>query len=1178
MAAKCACAGHTLAGENRKVYCTGPLLDKVQRSNMFPDCKHFVDMCCIYSPTQTLADFEMFSNCQKNDGSLRFLKMFVEKHFYEPGCDLEAWTPTDWKENPRCLAKVSDPGLKQFGSNINAIWKDLGRKVNEDVKKHPEQYSIIYIPKPFIVPSVSHREYWYWDSFWIVRGLLHCGMYETAKGMIDNFLMLVREYGFVPGCGRIYCAGRSNPPMLIMMMKSYVEVTKDEAFAIQSLPLLELEYKTFLLNHEVKVKGRTMYQYRDISTGPRPEAYREDLETAEHIESNETKEALYTQLKSACESGQEFSSRWFVAADGSNRGTIVDTSPSAIVPVELNAIVFRSGKILAEFHRKSGNTKKADEYQDRACTLVKAIRDIMWNDHAGIWLDYDLENQKPRDFFCCTNFAPLWARAFPLVDTEKVSTSVMRYIETNQLDEMYGGVPHTLNEHAFQKWDYPNSFPPMMFIVIEGLDNLGTPQSKAKSKEWAHQWVKSVYAAYKYEHLIFERYYCKEFGQPGDRSGNAKYTGYGWTIGVVFELLAKHGKDMVIDPNAGQMEESTTSYASNKNNEFIITSEANMDAGSSGTTGRGNQTACPCRNSSQSSSLAPDPKTRFHPPISHISEESSTLGVEQKFHTPVTAVHPTNCLCSREDYSSNAKSEEKPVVRNRTAEICGVCGQEMAPPHLEGGQCNCGDDQKGMSQTPQRAQPQTRAPQGHQMQGVLCACGALLGKNYGKRRNSVPTQPKPYEAPKPCVVSVTPADQEEACACACEIDQHPAAAPSRQWRDAESSCTSAQSQPRKMDMVLSEHDPSCACYIDRKRREAEKLEKQKAQMQTQASQASCGPRCSPSQTAKSVQSGGSVKDAPEPCTPGSCVRAAPSVPVHPKRSEARCGCEGEEADEPRAEEKKRFEAKMEECVKAQISMIQERDKKLKNKDAEDQAKDCDPETKPKAQDCSSALKVSKSAAQPAAAACSCAGEEDDEEKRLQDALVGHYAPLSDGTKGADCPDDLFGKKKAKGGCCSCETEDCPEHDEIKSVATAACACDGESTAAPPPTFLCPHCGGNPYEPPTKSVGTNRPSLPAHSSASGGGKEEDCVCLASSKSTANPKSAANSKSAANLGCGPCSAHVTPGYSPDNGRIPVFNKQFPLRDRDGDDCSALPDPNAGKDKKKCCNCSPEEEDQE
>ncbi|KAH8285450.1 hypothetical protein KR054_009463, partial [Drosophila jambulina] len=492
----------------RSVFCSGPLLDRVQRSSLFPESRDFVDMSCIYSPGQTLADYEMFSNCTRNDGSLEYLQMFVEKHFNPPGSELEPWTPTDWKPQPSCLSRVSDPELKQFAAEINELWKQLGRRIKDDVQQNPDLYSIIYVPNPFIVPDSNSREYSYWGSFWIIRGLLQCGMHQTARGMIENFLELVQQYGCVPACGRIYCAERTQPPLLIMMMKAYVEVTKDEQFAFQSLPILEREFENYVSQRSIEVKGRTMYQYRSVSSlpGPRPEAYKEDLAAAEKIEDEEARERFYTELKSASESGQEFSSRWFVSGKcASTDGNLSHTKPSAIVPVELNAIIFRSGKILAEFNRKAGNARKAEEYQDRSCVLVKAIRDILWNSQAGIWLDYDVEKNQSRNHFCCTNFAPLWARAFPLIDTDKVSKGVMDHIKSNKLDDLFGGVPHTLNKKSGEKWDYPNVFPPMMFMVVEGLDNLGTKASKAMSRRWAHRWVKSNYDAFKTQGVMFEK-------------------------------------------------------------------------------------------------------------------------------------------------------------------------------------------------------------------------------------------------------------------------------------------------------------------------------------------------------------------------------------------------------------------------------------------------------------------------------------------------------------------------------------------------------------------------------------------------------------------------------------------------------------------------------------------------
>lgn len=42
------------------------------------------------------------------------------------------------------------------------------------------------------------REFYYWDTYWIIKGLLLCNMTETARGMIENFaLTLVPLYGMV---------------------------------------------------------------------------------------------------------------------------------------------------------------------------------------------------------------------------------------------------------------------------------------------------------------------------------------------------------------------------------------------------------------------------------------------------------------------------------------------------------------------------------------------------------------------------------------------------------------------------------------------------------------------------------------------------------------------------------------------------------------------------------------------------------------------------------------------------------------------------------------------------------------------------------------------------------------------------------------------------------------------
>lgn len=65
----------------------------------------------------------------------------------------------------------------------------------------------------------------YWDSYFIVKGLLVSGMVEMSKGMVENLLDDVKKYGFVPNGSRIYYLNRSQPPLLSEMVMSVFKHT-----------------------------------------------------------------------------------------------------------------------------------------------------------------------------------------------------------------------------------------------------------------------------------------------------------------------------------------------------------------------------------------------------------------------------------------------------------------------------------------------------------------------------------------------------------------------------------------------------------------------------------------------------------------------------------------------------------------------------------------------------------------------------------------------------------------------------------------------------------------------------------------------------------------------------------------------------------------------------------------
>jgi Trehalase len=49
------------------------------------------------------------------------------------------------------------------------------------------------------------REIYYWDSFWIVEGLIESQLFDIVNDTLQNFMDQLDQFGFIPNGGRIYC-------------------------------------------------------------------------------------------------------------------------------------------------------------------------------------------------------------------------------------------------------------------------------------------------------------------------------------------------------------------------------------------------------------------------------------------------------------------------------------------------------------------------------------------------------------------------------------------------------------------------------------------------------------------------------------------------------------------------------------------------------------------------------------------------------------------------------------------------------------------------------------------------------------------------------------------------------------------------------------------------------------
>uniref|UniRef100_A0A452FH04 Trehalase n=1 Tax=Capra hircus TaxID=9925 RepID=A0A452FH04_CAPHI len=528
--------GSNLGARHSQIYCHGELLRQVQMARLYQDDKQFVDMPLSSAPDQVLRHFHELAQAYNLSIPLQELQVFVQEHFWAVGQELQPWTPEDWRDSPQFLQKILDPKLRAWAGQLHQLWKKLGKKVKPEVFSHPEQFSLIYSRHPFIVPSGRFVEFYYWDSYWVMEGLLLSEMPETVKGMLQNFLDLV--YGNVPNGARVYYLQRSQPPLLTLMMDCYVAHTNDTTFLRDHIETLASELDFWTKNRSISVssggKSYSLNRYEVPYGGPRPESYSKDAELAATLPEG-NREALLAELKAGAESGWDFSSRWLVG--GRNPSSLSSIRTSKLVPVDLNAFLCQVEGLMSNFYSRLGNDSEAAKYRNLRAERMAALKDVLWDEDKGAWFDYDLENEKKNLEFYPSNFAPLWAGCFS--DPDDVDKA-LKYLEDSRILTYQYGIPTSLQKTG-QQWDFPNAWAPLQDLVIRGLAKSPSAKAQEVAFQLAQNWIRTNFDVYSKKSAMYEKYDISNGGQPGGGGEYEVQEGFDWTNGVALMLLDRYG-------------------------------------------------------------------------------------------------------------------------------------------------------------------------------------------------------------------------------------------------------------------------------------------------------------------------------------------------------------------------------------------------------------------------------------------------------------------------------------------------------------------------------------------------------------------------------------------------------------------------------------------------------------
>lgn len=474
------------------------LFERVQLLRVFDDSKSFADAVPRHSYAKALAAYDAH---RPSDDELH---LFVKEHFSVRQIDI-----------PDTARDVGS--LRSF---IENTWDKLIRPPD----KMNNESSLLPLPYRYLVPGGRFQEIYYWDTYFTALGLVESKQHRLVKEMLDNFVHLQQTYGLIPNGNRAYYLSRSQPPILALLVK-LLGKHMHNFDAQHYLPNLIQEYEFWTSGHDnprsVETKdGFIASRYWDNSTSPRPESLFEDIGLAKGL-NEPNRKSFFRNLRAACESGWDFSSRWLPHSDD-----LTSINTTAILPVDLNALLAISEQTISDIARDDDQISLAQKYEKKRALRKRFFHEHFWQSDRQGFFDINIDNLSSTEVDSLACVVPLFAQ----LATPEQAHQIANAIETKFLYQ--GGLTTTLN-NTQQQWDFPNAWAPLQWFAVDGLLHYGY---KDLAQKIAHAWLGNVEAYFTHHGVMMEKYNAEDLNIAARGGEYEVQLGFGWTNGVTLKL------------------------------------------------------------------------------------------------------------------------------------------------------------------------------------------------------------------------------------------------------------------------------------------------------------------------------------------------------------------------------------------------------------------------------------------------------------------------------------------------------------------------------------------------------------------------------------------------------------------------------------------------------------------
>lgn len=426
-----------------------------------------------------------------------------------------------WSERFKdCLAYIED------------YWQKTIHKSTLPAKNHSSQPNrdLLLLPYDYITPNDNKFIYaFYWDTFFMFKGLKGTKYEYVMDKMIRNFSYLYEIYGIIPNYNSLSALNRSQPPFFTSMILDTYLKNREEGSVTGFLTILFNRKKRIRLKEAINTAKReysTVWIDKHNDFNHRVNGF--------NLSRYGDRDIGYAHT-SEIESGWDFTSRFY-------------NKCNYFLPIDLNTYLYKYELDFMKIAEIMHDKRELNNWHDKAAGRKKEINRLMWNENEGFFYDYNWHYNKQSDFLSLAGFTPLWAGLADFSQAEKMlkklrefetefgltitaKKSKIKAVDFKNINENLK--PALEDIFSPKQWDYPNIWPPLEYLTIIGLLRYGFIN---EAKTIMINSVKAHAALFKKYGTFFEKI-NSETNEPGFSFHYENQSGFGWTNAIFYRYI-----------------------------------------------------------------------------------------------------------------------------------------------------------------------------------------------------------------------------------------------------------------------------------------------------------------------------------------------------------------------------------------------------------------------------------------------------------------------------------------------------------------------------------------------------------------------------------------------------------------------------------------------------------------